>query len=208
MQPHHHAERAYEQLSAFFNLVSMMGTGAFAVARPAPRRRPSGRASSPPGRLPSRAGGHAAVRDEVVEDVHLARRYRAAGLPVRCLAGGDAVGFRMYPGGVRQLVEGGRRTSRRPAPAVAPVGPGGAVAWVRACRRWRPRRRPAWPAGASATAPPVAPAVAWAAVAAQVVAAAPRRPFRWWWAALPVPLVAFLALFFADRWRSPAAPPR
>src|SRR5207248_7246958 len=42
----------------------------------------------------------------VVEDIALARAYHAAGRKVVCLGGRGALSFRMYPDGVRQMVEG------------------------------------------------------------------------------------------------------
>ena len=78
-------------------------------------------------------GGHAAVRAEVVEDVHLARRYRAQGLPVTCLGGGDVVGFRMYPAGLRQLVQGWTKNIASGAGLSPPWALLGTVAWICAC---------------------------------------------------------------------------
>ena len=56
-------------------------------------------------------GGHAhpLVRGAILEDSYLGRVYREAGLPVRCLGGKGTVSFRMYPGGLRQVVEGWTR---------------------------------------------------------------------------------------------------
>lgn len=104
VQPWHDAPRPYEQASALFNVIAVMGT--------ALGRRGSSRAVAFGPVLATsvedyrRAGGHAAVRSEVVEDLALAQRYRAASLPVAAVAGGTAVSFRMYPGGLRQLVDG------------------------------------------------------------------------------------------------------
>ncbi len=107
VQPFHTAERHYERLAAFFNLVGMMGIDAYT---PLQRRRAPTGAFGPclaTTRFDYRAtGGHAGVRGEVVEDVALARRYAAAGLPVTCFGGRGVVDFRMYPAGVAQLVEG------------------------------------------------------------------------------------------------------
>jgi 4,4'-diaponeurosporenoate glycosyltransferase len=103
VQPYHRVERAYERLSAFFNLVALMGVDAFGARR---------------GRLPptgafgallavARAeyvarGGHGAVRGEVLEDVALSRRFDR----VTLFAGREVAAFRMYPGGMAELVEG------------------------------------------------------------------------------------------------------
>ncbi|MEB3259425.1 MAG: glycosyltransferase family A protein [Cyanobacteriota bacterium] len=53
-----------------------------------------------------RVGGHAAVADKVVEDWFLAHRYERAGLPVSAWIGGTAIAYRMYPGGLRDMVVG------------------------------------------------------------------------------------------------------
>lgn len=105
--PDHVTLRPYERLSAFFNLVAMMGLDAFDPRR---GRRPPRGAFGPC--LVTSAdeyravGGHRAVRAEVVDDVALAARYTAAGRPVTCLGGRGTIRFRMYPRGLGQLVEG------------------------------------------------------------------------------------------------------
>lgn len=105
--PDHITRRPYEQLSAFFNVVAMMGLDAFDPLR----RRRAPRGAFGPCLVTTAddywaVGGHRAVRADVVEDVALARRYTAAGRPVTCLGGRGAVRFRMYPAGVFQLIEG------------------------------------------------------------------------------------------------------
>ena len=107
VQPHHVPERPVEQLAQLFNIVGFAGTDA---GSPLGAHRGS-RGAFGPVLATSRAdyelaGGHRAVRSAVVEDVALGDRYRAEGIGVRIVAGGEAVGFRMYPGGLRQLVEG------------------------------------------------------------------------------------------------------
>ncbi len=108
VQPFHEVERPYERLSAVCNVVALMGSGAFT----GPPWRPVTVAFGPCmviGRVDyDRSGGHAhpEIRGHIVEDAALARRVQAIGGPVRVLAGRDVVSFRMYPEGVRQLVQG------------------------------------------------------------------------------------------------------
>ena len=198
VQPHHRTERAYEQLSAFFNVTSMMATGAFAVGGGRP-----GAMAFGPCLLTTVAdyrsvGGHAAVRGEIVEDVRLARLYRARGLPVRCVGGGDAIGFRMYPHGPGQLVEGWTKNIASGAGLSPPWALAGTVAWVCACvavsvaavgGAW------SWAFG-DGPAPWLAIA-AWAAVAVEMGWMLDRiGTWRVWTAVFfPVPLAAFLAVF-------------
>lgn len=106
VQPFHRTEHGYEQLSAVFNTVAVMGVGLASPGRHGRARSAFGPCLVVDRRDYDRIGGHEAVRASVVEDVALARRAAAAGLPVHALGGGDAVAFRMYPGGVRQLIEG------------------------------------------------------------------------------------------------------
>ncbi len=107
VQPHHHPGSPVEHLAAVFNVVAVAGTDA---ASPLGRARGS-RGAFGPVLATSRAdhdavGGHAVAAAAVVDDVALAEAYRAAGLPVTIRGGADDVAFRMYPGGLRQLVEG------------------------------------------------------------------------------------------------------
>ncbi len=103
--PYHAMRRPYEQLSAFFNLIMTAGTGAFKLL--------GGEPNGLFGQLLlvgredyRRVEGHAAVRDRILENFWLAERFRLAGIPLKCLAGGDALAFRMYPDGLHQLIEG------------------------------------------------------------------------------------------------------
>lgn len=107
VQPLHLVRRLYEQLSAFFNLVVMIGSGAFS------RWSRTGEAFScfGPCMFLGREdyftiGGHEAVRREVVDDLALCRLCRRAGIGVHCFGGKGTIAFRMYPGGVGSLVEG------------------------------------------------------------------------------------------------------
>jgi len=52
------------------------------------------------------AGGHAAVRSAVLDDVALGQRFQAAGVPVHCLRGAGTAAFRMYPLGPLAIAEG------------------------------------------------------------------------------------------------------
>jgi hypothetical protein len=195
VQPFHRTERASESLSAPFNVVSAMGSGAFALVGSA------GAATAFGPCLVTRrsdyfaVGGHAAVAGDVVEDIALAQRYRAHGLPVECRAGGTSVSFRMYPGGVRALVEGwtknlaaGARSARRVPVAAAVVAV--VAAFV--------------VAGGAVTHRDLPAAAAYAAIAVGARGALRRLGrFRWWaWALYPLPLLFFVAVFTRSLWRT------
>ncbi len=107
VQPYHRTRKLYEGLSAVFNLVQLMGVGAFTVL--GRRVRPAG--GFGPCVICTREdytanGGHRAVRGQVLEHYVLARRFMANGMNVTCLGGRGTVSFRMYPDGLGDLAEG------------------------------------------------------------------------------------------------------
>ena len=128
VQPWHDTVRPYEQLSALFNVVALMGVGAGGSS-------PSG--AFGPVLVTTRSdydtvGGHAAVRGEVVEDLALARRYDAAELPVTVRTGGELVSFRMYPTGLRDLVDGWTKNFALGAGATPLLRLAAIVLWITA----------------------------------------------------------------------------
>ena len=132
VQPQHRPVRPYEHLSAVCNVVVMMGTGAFApVGRGSP-----GLAFGPCLAISRddyvRLGGHAhpSVAPMAAEDIGLARRARAEGVAVTILGGGELVGFRMYPGGPRQMLDGWSRTLATGVEAAPLVATAAVVVWV------------------------------------------------------------------------------
>ena len=105
--PLHRVERLHEQFSAFFNLVMLAGTGAFTLL---------GDRLTPRGLLGQflliekpayvRVGGHAAVKEQVLENFWLAEKLRAVGVTLHCRGGQKVFSFRMYPLGWREMMEG------------------------------------------------------------------------------------------------------
>ena len=133
VQPFHTVRDAYEELSAGCNIVSMMGSGAFAAWRSRVRPAAFGPCLMTSADDYARAGGHASVRGDVVEDISLARRYAECGLSARVFMGGDAVSFRMYPRGLRQLVEGWTKNLATGSRSAQPIAVVAAASWLTAC---------------------------------------------------------------------------
>ena len=129
VQPWHRTERPYEQCSALFNTIAVMGAGAGA------RRGPSG-AFGPVLATTlddyRAAGGHESVRTEVVEDLALARRYRDTAQPVHVMLGGRSIRFRMYPAGIRQLAEGWTKNFASGASSTGPARLAAVFLWITA----------------------------------------------------------------------------
>jgi 4,4'-diaponeurosporenoate glycosyltransferase len=106
VMPYHRMERLYERLSAFFSVISVMGIGAASARRSAPVTGAYGPCLACTGHDYEALGGHQAVRAAIVDDVALAQRFRAEGLPVRVFGGRGVIRFRLYGSGLRDLVEG------------------------------------------------------------------------------------------------------
>ena len=101
VQPFHRTEKPYEQLSLLFNLVGLMAV---------PMGERCGVAFGP-AMATSRVdydmvGGHAAVAGKVVEDWFMGHLYERAALPVSAYIGEGLIEYRMYPGGLRDMVVG------------------------------------------------------------------------------------------------------
>ncbi len=97
VQPKHVTRKLHEQISAFFNIVSVAAAG---------RRGGFG-----PCMVCSRkdyfaTGGHKAIGASVVDDFALAKLFLDNGLKVTPFLGGDQLTFRMYPKGLGELFEG------------------------------------------------------------------------------------------------------
>lgn len=117
VQPYHRTERPYEQLAVLFNLVGLMaiklGAGGGVAFGPA-------MATSKDDY--ERVGRHDAVAGYVVEDWFMAHVYERAGLPASAYMGYEQLNYRMYPGGLRDLVVGFNKNFATAA---------GQVSWVR-----------------------------------------------------------------------------
>ena len=135
--PRHRVERAYERLSAGPAVVALLGAGT--GGPPARRwwRRPFafGPAVAVTVDAYRRAGGHAAVRSSVVDDVALASAADRAGVPVSGYLGADDLRYRMYPGGAGQLVEGWTKNLASGGRATPPLRLAAVVVWVTAALR-------------------------------------------------------------------------
>ncbi len=107
LQPYHRTRRLYEQLSVFFNIIMMGAMGPFTVM--GSRIRPIG-LFGPCVVMRKEyyfeSGGHIAVKGEVVEDLALGEKLKKCNLPIHCYGGQGTISFRMYPNGIRELVDG------------------------------------------------------------------------------------------------------
>jgi hypothetical protein len=192
VQPFHRTERAYEQLSVLFNLVGLLAVPLG----------PRGGVAFGPAMVTSRAdyariGGHAAVAGKVVEDWFLAHRYEQAGLPVSAFIGGELLAYRMYPGGIGDMVAGFGKNFATAAAEVRGLRLVGVLLWLSGLF-WAAWCLPAallgWPLmGDRGLA---ANLVIYAAFALQLALITRRvGSFRWINLVFPVPVLFFLAVF-------------
>jgi 4,4'-diaponeurosporenoate glycosyltransferase len=110
VQPTHRVERVYERASAVANVVALMAGTGQARAKRSWWRGPVGfgPAMAVPRDVYLASGGHRLVGGEVAEDVALARALADRGIAVSAFAdaGAGEVEYRMYPDGLRSLVQG------------------------------------------------------------------------------------------------------
>ncbi len=105
VQPFHKAIRIHEQFSVFFNLVQLAANGMGRLYR----RWRIGLYG--PVVIISRkeyfsAGGHASVKESIIDDIALGQMLKKKNIGFENLMGGRLISFRMYPSGSRELYEG------------------------------------------------------------------------------------------------------
>jgi 4,4'-diaponeurosporenoate glycosyltransferase len=77
-----------------------------------------------------KVGGHDAVKNQVLENVHLAAAFRQAGIPVRSFSGVKTLSIRMYPGGLRELSNGWKKAFATGAGQTPPLRMAGIIFWL------------------------------------------------------------------------------
>jgi 4,4'-diaponeurosporenoate glycosyltransferase len=109
IQPFHQMATAVERVSLFGNLTSMIGAAACGPWAPhSATNMAFGPVIAMSRSRYEACGGHEAVRNQLVEDIALARAVGSS----RCYAGREVVSFRMYPEGWRQVMAGWVRNLR------------------------------------------------------------------------------------------------
>jgi len=128
--PYQEVRQPYEHLSALLHVVTFMALGAASAWPPKRQRGALGPVLLTHTDDYARAGGHAAVRDVIVEDLALGCRYAEAGLPVRVVGGGREITCHMYGEGLGGLVAGWTKSLGSGVTAVARLRVAGMVLWL------------------------------------------------------------------------------
>lgn len=198
VMPYHRMERQYERLSAFFSVISVMGVGAASARRSAPITGAYGPCLACRRRDYLAVGGHEAVRGAVVDDVAIAQRFRAARLPVRVYGGRGVIRFRLYGGGLRDLIEGWSKNFASGAGSTPIARFLLVFAWVVGVgTAAQAPIREAVAAVAGWSGPGVAWWIGYVAFALQLaVMLRPLGNYSWASVLFPVPLAAWFVIFF------------
>ncbi|REB06476.1 glycosyltransferase [Sporosarcina sp. BI001-red] len=107
LQPYHTVFRLYENLSAVFNIIVIVGMNLFTVGK-----RPFKTAGSfGPCIVCNKGdyfltGGHKKIQSAIMDDLALGQAFLNKNLPVTCFGGKGTISFRMYPEGFNSMVEG------------------------------------------------------------------------------------------------------
>nr|WP_240905774.1 glycosyltransferase [Thiorhodococcus mannitoliphagus] len=131
VQPYHRMVKAYEYLSSMFFIVMMGSIRSFTLAGDAVKSN----GSFGPCMVCSRedyfrTGGHRLVRTEIIDDVALAREMAQRGVRASNFIGAGTISFRMYPGGLRDLVDGWTKNFARGAMTTDPLILVMMICWV------------------------------------------------------------------------------
>lgn len=127
VQPWNETKRIYEKLSALFNVLALMGTAMSSLTRSTGA---FGAVLVTTQEDYLLAGGHSAVRSQVVDDLALSANYRLSGIHVELFCGAQDLRFRMYPDGLRQLTEGWAKNFATGAGSTPPLRLAAAVLWI------------------------------------------------------------------------------
>lgn len=107
VQPRHKTKKMYEKLSAVFNLITVMGINVFSAFKSL------NTLSTVFGPVLmtnqdeyKKTGGHKASKEKIIEGEGIFTAYQKHSLPVKLLLGGDSIGMRMYPNGLKELTGG------------------------------------------------------------------------------------------------------
>lgn len=77
-----------------------------------------------------KVGGHAAVKNQILENVHLAEEFRSAGVSFRSCSGEATLAIRMYPGGLCELSSGWKKAFASGAGQTPPRRMAGIIFWL------------------------------------------------------------------------------
>ncbi|MBP3965085.1 glycosyltransferase family 2 protein [Paenibacillus lignilyticus] len=131
LQPHHTVHKLYENLSAIFNVIVIVGMNVFTIWGPAFKAA----GSFGPCIVCNKkdyflTGGHHKILSAVMDDLALGQAFMDNNLPVYCMGGRGIIDFRMYPEGLRSLVEGWCKSFAVGSKSTHPVVMAMTILWI------------------------------------------------------------------------------
>ena len=111
VMPYHQIQKKLEAFSLFFNLIQMGANGMGLPVGYGKKRKNKTIGLYGPVILINRddyqaVGGHAAIKDSIVDDMALGEKLREKDIPFALFLGDQDVSYRMYSGGLRDLIQG------------------------------------------------------------------------------------------------------
>ncbi|WNR45317.1 glycosyltransferase family 2 protein [Paenibacillus roseipurpureus] len=131
LQPYHTVHRLYENLSAIFNVIVFVGMNVFTIWGSAFKAA----GSFGPSIVCNKkdyflAGGHHKILGAVMDDLALGQAFMDNNLPVYCMGGSGVITFRMYPEGLKSLVEGWCKSFAVGSKSTHPVVMAMIILWI------------------------------------------------------------------------------
>lgn len=131
LQPYHEVPRLYENLSAIFNIIVIVGMNVFTVF---------GKKFKTAGSFGAcilcdkydyfSTGGHEKIQTALMDDLALGEAFLEQDLPVHCLGGKGTIALRMYPEGLGSLIEGWCKSFALGSKSTHPVVMLMVIAWI------------------------------------------------------------------------------
>ena len=107
LQPYHTVYTLYENLSAIFNIVVIVGMNVFSIGKHGLKTAGSfGPCIVCDQEEYFSTGGHEKIQSAIMDDLALGEAFLDKNLPVDCMGGKGTISFRMYPEGFRSMVDG------------------------------------------------------------------------------------------------------
>lgn len=104
--PFHKVEKLYEEFSSLFNIIMVGSMNAFTPFKSAQPTGLFGQSMILSKNNYFEMEGHSSVRDKILENVFMAAKFQGKGINLKCLEGKGALSFRMYPDGMKPLING------------------------------------------------------------------------------------------------------
>ncbi|RIO60116.1 glycosyltransferase family 2 protein, partial [Mammaliicoccus sciuri] len=106
IQPYHKIKKLYENISAIFNLMTIVGMNQFSITKSANNEQ----GAFGPVLVTNKQDykltqGHLKAKNQIIEGFAISKAYNKQGLPVSLHEGQGVVNFRMYSQGYKALLE-------------------------------------------------------------------------------------------------------